>query len=119
MCERSGLLERLRELTTLSVEQRLVSTLLRLSGSEVFVAPDGRVTLDPSRYRLLCEMVGATRESVSLVLAKLVGEGLVTREGSMVIVEPPDRLAAKLDQTWLDGEMLLPLGGDRERRALT
>ena len=119
MCERSGLLERLRELTTLSVEQRLVSTLLRLSGSEVFVAPDGRVTLDPSRYRLLCEMVGATRESVSLVLAKLVGEGLVTREGSTVIVEPPDRLAAKLDQSWLDGEMLLPLGADRERRALT
>jgi hypothetical protein len=36
-----------------------------------------------------------------------------------VIVEPPDRLAAKLDQTWLDGEMLLQLGGDRERRALT
>ena len=119
MCERSGLLERLRELTTLSVEQRLVSTLLRLANNEVFVAPDGRLTLDPSRYRLLCEMVGATRESVSLVLAKLVGEGLVSREGSTVIVEPPDRLAAKLDQSWLDGEMLLPMNGDRERRALT
>jgi CRP-like cAMP-binding protein len=119
MCERSGLLERLRELTTLSVEQRLVSTLLRLSGSEVFVAPDGRVTLDASRYRLLCEMVGATRESVSLVLAKLIGEGLVTRDGSTVIVEPPEKLAAKLDQSWLDGEMLIPIGGDRERRALT
>jgi CRP-like cAMP-binding protein len=121
MCERAGLLERLRELTTLSVEQRLVSTLIRLANSEGFAAPDGSLVLDPSRYRLLCEMVGATRESVSLVLAKLVGEGLATRDGTVVTVEPPTRLAAKLDQTWLDSETMLHFNGtsDRERRALT
>jgi CRP/FNR family transcriptional regulator len=121
MCERAGLLDRLRELTTLSVEQRLVSTLLRLANSEGFSAADGSLVLDASRYRLLCEMVGATRESVSLVLAKLVGEGLATRDGTVVTVEPPARLATKLDQTWLDSEMMLHLSGasDRERRALT
>ena len=121
MCERAGLLDRLRELTTLSVEQRLVSTLLRLASSEGFAAADGSLVLDASRYRLLCEMVGATRESVSLVLAKLVGEGLATRDGAVVTVEPPARLASKLDQTWIDGEMMLHLNGaqDRERRALT
>ena len=66
-------------------------------------------------------MVGATRESVSLVLAKLVGEGLATRDGAVITVEPPGSLAAKLDQSWLDGEALLSLSGagDRERRALT
>lgn len=121
MCERASLLERLRELTTLSVEQRLVATLLRLSTSEGFPSPDGSLVLDPARYRLLCEMVGATRESVSLVLAKLVGEGLATRDGAVITVEPPGKLAAKLDQSWLDGEALLSLSaaGDRERRALT
>jgi hypothetical protein len=36
-------------------------------------------------------------------------------------VEPPGKLAAKLDQSWLDGDTLLHLNGgsDRERRALT
>jgi len=121
MCERAGLLERLRELTTLSVEQRLMSTLLRLAGSEGFAAPDGSLVLDAPRYRLLCEMVGATRESVSLVLAKLVGEGLAARDGTVITVEPPARLASKLDQTWLDSETMLHMNGaaDRERRALT
>ncbi|NUQ21033.1 MAG: hypothetical protein HOQ09_08745, partial [Gemmatimonadaceae bacterium] len=67
------------------------------------------------------EMVGATRDSVSLVLAKLVGEGMATRDGAIITVEPPGKLAAKLDQSWLDGDALLHLVGsaDRERRALT
>ena len=119
MCERSGLLERLRELTTLSVEQRLLSTLVRLSQSEGLSEIDGKIVLDSSRYRLLCEMVGATRESVSLVLAKLIGEGLATRDGAVVTVEPPAKLATKLDQSWIDGEALHQHNLERERRALT
>ncbi|HEX2717014.1 MAG TPA: Crp/Fnr family transcriptional regulator [Gemmatimonadaceae bacterium] len=119
MCERSGLLERLRELTTLSVEQRLLSTLLRLSQSEGLAEIDGRIVLDSARYRLLCEMVGATRESVSLVLAKLVGEGLATRDGAVVTVEAPSKLASKLDQSWIDVEAFQQHTLERERRALT
>src|SRR5262245_35343602 len=81
MAERSALLDKLRELTTLSVEQRLVSTLLRMSTNNTFTREDGAIVLCTARYRLLCELVGATRESVSLVFGRLSSEGLVERKG--------------------------------------
>ena len=46
MAERTALLEKLRELTTLSVEQRLLTTLLRLATNSTFTRPDGRIELD-------------------------------------------------------------------------
>src|ERR1051325_7002444 len=55
LSERSSFLEKLRELTTMSVEQRLV---------------------------------GATRESVSLVLGRFAAEGLIERKGSSFIIQP-------------------------------
>ena len=70
MAERSALLDKLRELTTLSVEQRLIATLIRMASNDTFTREDGRIVLCTSRYRLLCELVGATRESVSLVLGR-------------------------------------------------
>jgi CRP-like cAMP-binding protein len=97
MAERTALLEKLRELTTLSVEQRLLTTLLRLCTNSTFTRPDGRVELDSAHYRLLCEMVGATRESVSLVLARLTGDGLVERRGSTLIAAPASRLAERIE----------------------
>lgn len=106
MAERSALLDKLRELTTLSVEQRLVTTLLRMSGDGAFTRDDGRVVLSSARYRLLCELVGATRESVSLVLARLSGEGLVERQGSTMIVGPPARLAERFESS-TDSELVL------------
>src|SRR6476659_4794370 len=66
MAERTALLEKLRELTTLSVEQRLVA---------------------------------ATRESVSLVLGRLTGEGLVERVGSTLYVTPSASLFERLGGT--------------------
>jgi CRP/FNR family cyclic AMP-dependent transcriptional regulator len=104
MAERTALLEKLRELTTLSVEQRLVAALRRLASHERFLTADGRIELCSSRYRLLCELVGATRESVSLVLGRLTGEGLVERSGSTLFVTPSQRLFERLDRT---GEDLL------------
>lgn len=89
MAERSELLERLQELATLSVEQRMHAAIGRLAAAGAFTRPDGRVALDPAQYRLLCELVGATRESVSVVLSRLVGEGLAEREGTTVIIAPP------------------------------
>jgi CRP-like cAMP-binding protein len=97
MAERTTLLEKLRELTTLSVEQRLVATLQRMMTHDRFVGSDGRIELGSSRYRLLCELVGATRESVSLVLARLSGAGLVERSGSTLYVTPSTRLFERLD----------------------
>lgn len=114
MSERSILLDRLRELTTMSVEQRLIAMLVRMARYDTFAGPDGRMVLTSPRYRLLCELVGATRESVSLVLARLVGDGLVQRDGSTLIVEPAAKLAARLDQSTPEHELLLALAGDED-----
>ena len=88
MSERTALMEKLRELTTLSVEQRLVAALQRMASHADFLDGDGRIELDSARYRLLCELVGATRESVSLVLGRLTAEGLVDRVGSTMFIAP-------------------------------
>lgn len=95
--ERTALLEKLRELTTLSVEQRLLATLLRMSTNATCTRDDGCIELDSAHYRLLCECVGATRESVSLVLGRLTGDGLVERRGSTLIVAPAHRIAQRVD----------------------
>ena len=86
LAERSSLLDKLRELTTLSVEQRIVATFSRFAHTDIFAGPDGRLTLCPQRYRLLCELVGATRESVSLVLSRLSADGLVERRGTTMVL---------------------------------
>jgi CRP-like cAMP-binding protein len=96
MAERTVLLDKLREVTTLSVEQRLVAALRRMASYDTFLHRDGRIELGSARYRLLCELVGATRESVSLVLGRLVGEGIVEREGSTMYVTPSARLFERL-----------------------
>ena len=103
MAERTALLEKLRELTTLSVEQRLVAALRRMASYDSFTCSDGRIELCSARYRLLCELVGATRESVSLVLGRLTGEGLVERVGSTLYVMPSSRLFERLDSSAEDG----------------
>jgi CRP-like cAMP-binding protein len=108
MSERSILLERLRELTTLSVEQRLVTALARLGATGTFTRDDGRIELLPQRYRLLCEMVGATRESVSLVLGRLATDGLVERKGASLIVAPLSRFANRLDDGAFDAAASFP-----------
>lgn len=107
MAERTALLEKLRELTTLSVEQRLVATLRRMAAHDSFTRSDGRIELCSARYRLLCELVGATRESVSLVLGRLSGEGLVERSGSTLYVTPSARLFERLDDVDAPDEALL------------
>ncbi|MDB4916011.1 MAG: cyclic nucleotide-binding protein [Gemmatimonadetes bacterium] len=96
MAERSALLDKLRELTTLSVEHRIVSALQRMSAHTGFLHADGRIELGAPQYRLLCELVGATRESVSLVLGRLTGEGFVERSGSTLFVNPSARLFDRL-----------------------
>jgi len=58
---------------------------------------------------LLCELVGATRESVSLVLARLAAEGLVERQGTTLIVAT---LPSVLERTEFPGsDMEVPIAG--------
>src|SRR6476620_1639820 len=88
MSERAFLLEKLHELAALNVDQRLISTLSHLSGDHSFTAPDGRLKLENSHHRLLCEMVGATRESIALALSRLVSAGIAERRGMTFLIEP-------------------------------
>lgn len=118
MAERALLLDKLRELTTLSVEQRLIATLIRMASNHTFTREDGRIVLCSARYRLLCELVGATRESVSLVLGRLTGEGLVERKGTSLIVAPPARLMERFEGASLDNELAFAAVGDEHEQAL-
>jgi len=88
MSERAYLLEKLHELAALNVDQRLVSTLTHLSSDRSFTAPDGRLKLENNHHRLLCEMVGATRESIALALSRLVSAGIAERRGMTFLIEP-------------------------------
>ena len=108
MAERSGLLEKLRELATLSVEERLIASMLRLA-EQTQLADQGALTLGPAQYRLLCELVGATRESVSLVFNRLVGAGLVDRDGATYTVPDVQALSSRLGAAWMETETLLPI----------
>jgi len=117
MAERTALLDKLRELTTLSVEQRLIATLVRMASNNTFTREDGRIVLCTSRYRLLCELVGATRESVSLVLGRLTGEGLVERDGTSLVVSPA-QLADRLDAGVLDADIAFLPVADAQEQAL-
>lgn len=101
LTERSTLLEKLRELTTMSVEQRLVVALSRMAAFDTFAREDGCLVLNTSRYRLLCELVGATRESVALVLSRFTGENLVERKGSSMIVQT-ERLLQRFEELPFD-----------------
>lgn len=101
MAERTSLMERLQELASLNVEDRLVSALVRLSDDSSFVLDDGSLQLQPSHHRLLCEMVGATRESIALALSRMVSSGAATRGGSSFIIDT-HQLASRLNSARYD-----------------
>jgi CRP-like cAMP-binding protein len=86
--ERSQLMLKLHEFAAMNVEQRLISSLLRLTRDAGATLADGRLQLDSNHHRLLCEMVGATRESIGLALNRLVSTGAAERKGSSFVIIP-------------------------------
>jgi hypothetical protein len=90
MDERAHTLERLHELASQNVEQRLISALRRLARDRSFLAKEGQLKLEVRHHRLLCEMVGATRESIALALGRLVGSGIARRNGPAFLVRVAD-----------------------------
>jgi len=98
MAERTALLEKFGQYATLTVEQRLIAALIRMTQSknDEDAAANGAATVVPRR--LLGELVGATRESISLVLGRLSSEGLVQRDGNGLVITDVDRLASRLAQ---------------------
>jgi CRP-like cAMP-binding protein len=105
MSERVHLLEKLHGMASQNVEQRLVTALQHLTADRSFIGDDGRLRLELKHHRLLCEMVGATRESITLALGRLVGAGIATRRG-MTFVIAPSSLVAHIDSEREPGTML-------------
>ncbi len=111
MAERTSLLEKFGEHATLTVEQRLIAALVRLAQSHDLGVADRQVATPCIPRRLLGELVGATRESISLVLGRLTAEGLVQRDGNGLIITDLARLTAKLHSD--DRAAVLPVHDDR------
>ena len=108
MSERSNLLEKLYGMASLNVEQRLIDALQRLAADRSFLTADGRLRLELKHHRLLCEMVGATRESIALALGRLVGAGVAVRRGTSFVIAPSS-LVAHIDAVSAEAESALPL----------
>ncbi len=108
MGERTALMERLQELASLNVEDRLVSALVRLSDDSSFMLDDGSLQLQPSHHRLLCEMVGATRESIALALSRMVSSGVASRGGSSFVIDT-QQLSSRLSSARYDEPAVLTI----------
>jgi CRP-like cAMP-binding protein len=93
MTERAGLLQKLHAMASQNVENRLVTALERLSHDRSLLGNNGRLRIELKHHRLLCEMVGATRESIALAFGRLVGAGVVERKGMAFVMSPKDLAA--------------------------
>jgi CRP-like cAMP-binding protein len=82
--ERTTLLEQIHHFSASSVDERVVSALLRLF--EGRANGSGKMVLRPGDHRLLCEMVGATRESITHALSRLTATGIAQREGADLVL---------------------------------
>lgn len=108
MGERAHLLEKLHAMASQNVEQRLVAALQRLAADRSFLTSEGRLRIELKHHRLLCEMVGATRESIALALGRLIGAGVATRRG-MSFVIAPSNLDAHVNAESSDTDAGVPL----------
>jgi CRP/FNR family transcriptional regulator len=96
VAERTALLEKFGQHATLTVEQRLIAALIRMAQSHAYSDDGDRAARTTVPRRLLGELVGATRESISLVLGRLTADGLVERDGNGLVITDVRRLAARL-----------------------
>ena len=94
MAERTALLVKFGQHAMLTVEQRLIASLVRLAQTPGYARRCRAAP--PVPRRLLGELVGATRESISLVLGRLCAEGLVRREGGGLYISDLDKLVVRL-----------------------
>lgn len=83
--ERTALLQRIHEVCAASVDERITSALLRLFDGRLSTGEE-HLALGPADHRLLCEIVGATRESITHALGRLVVEGVAVRDGASFVV---------------------------------
>ncbi len=118
MSERAALLEKLHSMASQNVEQRLVASLKRLSCDRSFLGADGKLRLEVKHHRLLCEMVGATRESIALALTRLAGSGMAERKG-MVFLFATRNLTDHISDDGMDSDGAIPLDSNSVRSQRT
>jgi CRP/FNR family cyclic AMP-dependent transcriptional regulator len=98
--------ERLIEFGALTVRQRLIAELLRLSRSR---AGGERVISPPPAQHILAARVGTRRESVSREMAEMTRSGLLTVERGGIVLHRPEHLRAEIEAR-LKGSEGLTLG---------
>jgi CRP/FNR family cyclic AMP-dependent transcriptional regulator len=86
--------ERLIEFSVLSVRQRLIAELLRLSRDR---GGGERVVTPPPPQHVLAARVGTRRESVSREMAEMVRSGSITVARGAIILHRPEALRAEVD----------------------
>jgi CRP-like cAMP-binding protein len=84
--------------TPTGARARLAAVLHRLARSRSEVHPGGGLRLrSVPRHSDLAQEIGATRETVTRMLARLEQDGYIRRFGRQIIVPDPDRLAEDFD----------------------
>jgi CRP/FNR family transcriptional regulator, cyclic AMP receptor protein len=86
--------ERLIEFGALTVRQRLIAELLRLSRSR---ASGERVISPPPPQHILAARVGTRRESVSREMAEMARSGSITVGRGGIVLHRPERLRAEIE----------------------
>jgi CRP-like cAMP-binding protein len=90
--------EALAHLTATGSRARLAAVLYRLASRGSEVQPGGGLRLrSVPRHCDLAEEIGATRETVTRMLARLEQDGYIRRFGRQIVVPDPDRLAEDFD----------------------
>ena len=92
-----GLTERVYELSTLNVQQRLCAELLRLALATDAASTD-RVVLSPvPSHSELAARISSYREQVTRELAELARMGIVSRDDRQLVIEDLRRLAERVE----------------------
>ncbi len=86
--------DRFRELATERVERRVARALIRLSGPHGKTTDRGTLIDLPLSRQDLAEMAGTTLSTVSRLISRWEGEGVVETGRGWILVRQPDRLVA-------------------------
>lgn len=86
-----GLIDRVLDLSTLSVQQRVCLELLRLAQSRPAQGNEVRITPAP-KHAELANLVSSYREQITRELSALAKAGVVSKEHGVLVVRDLDRL---------------------------
>jgi CRP-like cAMP-binding protein len=88
---------RLKSLLFRSNRERLIYLLLELAEKYGRTNPDGLLIGIKLSHQELANMIGSTRETVTVLLGELQSEGLLAIQRRQVILRNPTRLADSID----------------------